>query len=494
MTDAPLILALDEGTTSTRAVAFDLGGQIVASAGAPLSQYFPTPGWVEHDAAEIWERTIACARMVAEKVGVERIAAIGLTNQRETVVFWDRTTGEPLANAIVWQDRRTAPLCDRLRAEGREPDVQRRTGLLLDPYFSASKISWALENWPVVRAAADDGRLAIGTVDSYLLFRLTGGAVHATDATNAARTLLMDLASCHWDEALLQLFGVPAAALPVIVDSVGTLGTTDLLGRPIPITGCAGDQQAAAIGQGCIEPGLVKATYGTGTFVLAHAGKEVPRSEHRLLATVAWRQAGEVAYALEGSIFVAGSAVQWLRDGLGIVASAEETEALASSVPDCGGVHFVPAFAGLGAPHWRADVRGVIAGLSAGTTRGHIVRACLEAMSHQTADLLDAFAADGVTPQRLRVDGGMVANNWLCQDLADMLGITVERPRVIETTALGAAMLAAVGAGHFASLRQAQSMWQPDRLFEPSLPPDRRAERRTAWQHAIGQVLAGGVR
>ena len=490
MTDAPLILAIDEGTTSTRAVAFDLAGNIVDSEGAPLTQHYPQPGWVEHDATEIWERTLACARAVAERVGAGRIAAIGLTNQRETVVFWDRRTGEPLSNAIVWQDRRTADMCERLRGEGLEPMVQARTGLLLDPYFSGTKIAWAMANWPAVAAAARDGALALGTVDSYLLFRLTEGRIHATDATNAARTLLMDLASCAWDDDLIGRLGVPRAALPAIVDCAGPLGETRLFGPSIPITGCAGDQQAASIGQGCLTPGLVKATYGTGTFVLAQAGAKPPVSRHRLLSTAAWRLGGEAAYAIEGSIFVAGSAVQWLRDGLKIIDSSAETEALARSVPDSGGVHFVPAFAGLGAPYWRADARGLLTGLSGGTTRAHIVRACLEAMSHQTADLFDALAADGVTPSCVRVDGGMVANDWLCQDLADMLGIKVERPKVIETTALGAAMLAAVGAGHFASLEAAQSMWQPDRVFTPALDADTRSARRAGWKKAIERVLA----
>lgn len=490
MTDAPLILAIDEGTTSTRAVAFDLDGNIVDSEGAPLTQHYPQPGWVEHDAVEIWERTLACAAAVAARVGAGRIAAIGLTNQRETVVFWDRRSGEPLAPAIVWQDRRTADLCERLRSEGLEGEVQAKTGLLLDPYFSGTKIAWAMANWPAVATAAREGHLALGTVDSYLLFRLTEGRVHATDATNAARTLLMDLAACRWDDALVERLGVPGGALPTIVDCAGPLGETTLLGGGIPITGCAGDQQAASIGQGCLTPGLVKATYGTGTFVLAHAGKVPPVSRHRLLSTAAWRCDGQPAYALEGSIFVAGSAIQWLRDGLKIIDHAAETEALARSVADSGGVHFVPAFAGLGAPYWRAEARGLLTGLTGGTTRAHIVRACLEAMSHQTADLFDALAADGVTPSCLRVDGGMVANDWVCQDLADMLDIKVERPKVIETTALGAAMLAAVGVGLYPSVAAAQAMWQPDRIFEPALDGATRATRRAGWRKAIERTLA----
>jgi len=490
MSGDPLILAIDEGTTSTRALVFDLSGSIVASEGAPLTQSYPEPGWVEHDASEIWARTVACMRTVADRVGAARIAAIGITNQRETVVFWDRATGEPLAPAIVWQDRRTAPLCEALKAEGLEAEVQAKTGLLLDPYFSATKIAWALRNWPAVAAAASAGTLALGTVDSYLLFRLTDGRVHATDATNAARTLLMDLAACAWDDALVARFGIPRAALPEIVDCAGVLGDTSILGRAIPVSGCAGDQQAATIGQGCLDRGQVKATYGTGTFVLAQAGAMPPASADRLLSTVAWRLGGEAAYALEGSIFTAGSAVQWLRDGLGLIASAAETEALARSVADNAGVHFVPALAGLGAPYWRSDVRGTITGLTGGATRAHLVRACLEAMGQQTADLFDAFAADGVRPAGVRVDGGMVANDWVCQDLADMLDLTVERPRIIETTAMGAAMLAGLGIGLFPSLAAAQTMWQADRVFTPQLGEAERRSRREAWAHAVRQALA----
>lgn len=488
MITQPLILAVDEGTTSTRAVAFDLAGNIVASDGAPLTQFYPQPGWVEHDAREIWTRTLASMHAVADKVGAAKIAAIGLTNQRETVVFWDRSTGEPLAPAIVWQDRRTAAICDAMKAEGAEPDVQAKTGLLLDPYFSGTKIGWALANWPQVADAAKSGKLALGTIDAYLLFRLTG--VHATDATNASRTLLMDLATCRWDDQLLARFGVPRSALPEIVDCAGRLGETTVLGRRIPVTGCAGDQQAASVGQGCLAPGLVKSTYGTGAFVMATAGTNVPRSAHRLLSTVAWQLGGAATYALEGSIFTAGAAVQWLRDGLGIIEAAAATERLARSVPDAGGVHFVPALSGLGAPYWNAGARGTLTGLTGGTTRAHVVRAALEAMGHQTADLFDAFAADGVAPARLRVDGGMVANDWLCQDLADMLDMVVERPRVIETTALGAAMLAGVGCGLFGTLADAASMWQPDRVFEPNLSADVRDARRAGWAHAMRQTLA----
>lgn len=486
---APLLLVLDAGTTSTRAIAFSLTGDIVASAARPITQHYPASGWVEHDAGEILACSRACLDAVAEQVGVDRIAAIGMTNQRETVVFWDRTTGEPLARAIVWQDRRTAAICATLKVH--EPMVQAKTGLLLDPYFTATKIRWAIANWPMVGAAARDGRLAVGTVESWLIWHLSGGTTHVTDATNASRTMLMNLATSDWDADLLALFDVPAAALPSIVDCAGALATTSIAGRIIPITGAAGDQQAAAIGQGCLTPGMLKATYGTGCFLLAHAGAVAPVSHNRLLSTVAWRLNGRCAYALEGAIFVAGSAIQWLRDGLGIIASSAESEELAQSVPDNGGVSFVPALAGLGAPHWAPDARGLICGLSGGTTRAHVVRAALEAQGQQTADLVDALAADGVAAAVLRVDGGMVANNWLCQDLADSLGVVVERPRVIETTAMGAAMLAGVGVGLFADLpAAAAAMANADRRFHPATDAATRTRRRTQWQAAIARVLA----
>ena len=487
---ADLILVLDEGTTSTRALAFDRAGGIVASAAQPITQHYPASGWVEHDPAELWALSRDCLEAVAAEVRAERIACLGLTNQRETVVFWDAGTGEPLVPAIVWQDRRGAELCAAWRDAGLEPAVQAATGLVLDPYFSASKIAWALAEWPAVADAAAAGTLRLGTVDAWLLYKLTGGQVHATDATNAARTLLMDLATCRWDPRLVERFGVPMAALPRIVDCAGSLGEATVAGRAVPITGCAGDQHAAAIGQACLEPGMVKATYGTGTFVLAHAGDAPPVSQHRLLATPAWRLAGRAAYALEGSIFTSGAAVQWLRDGVGLIASAAETEALARSVPDTGGVAIVPAFTGIGAPHWRSDVRGLVTGITAATTRAHLARAVLEAVAQQTADLLDALAADGVACTRLRVDGGMVANDWLCQHLADVLGVAVERPRVIETTALGAAMLAGVGAGWFADLAQASVMHQVDRVFTPMMPLTERAAGRDRWAKAVRQALA----
>ncbi len=487
--DPDLILVLDEGTTSTRALAFDRAGAIVASAARPITQYYPASGWVEHDATELWTLSRDCLDEVAAAVGPDRIACLGITNQRETVVFWDRITGAALAPAIVWQDRRAAALCDRWRADGLEPAIQATTGLVLDPYFSASKIAWAGANWPAAANAAASGTLMLGTVDTWLVYKLTGGAVHATDATNASRTLLMDLATCAWEPTLVARAGIPAAALPTITDCAGALGVATIGGRRVPITGCAGDQHAAAIGQACLLPGMVKATYGTGTFVLAHAGGAPPVSTHRLLATLAWRLGSVPAYALEGSVFTAGAAVQWLRDGIGVIASAPETDALARSVPDSGGVVVVPAFTGMGAPHWRADVRGLITGVTAATTRAHLARATLEAVVQQTADLLDALAADGVTTTCLRVDGGMVANDWLCQHLADVLDVPVERPRVIETTALGAAMLAGVGVGWFADLAEASAMHAVDRVFIPAMAPDVRIAGRTRWAHAVRQAL-----
>ena len=488
--NADLILVLDAGTTSTRAIAFSRAGDIVASTSRPLTQHFPHSGWVEHDAGEIWRLSRDCLIAVADAVGAARIAAIGITNQRETVVFWDQTSGEAIAPAIVWQDRRTTETCAAMQAAGHEPMVQAATGLLLDPYFSATKIRWGLDNWPQVAAAHADGRLRVGTVESWLIWKLSAGARHITDATNASRTALMRLATCEWDAELLVLFGVPADILPEITDCAGALAVTALLGHDIAITGSAGDQQAAAVGQACLVPGQLKATYGTGCFLLAHAGAVPPVSGHRLLSTVAWRLDGVAAYALEGAIFTAGAAVQWLRDGLGIIADSSETAALADSVPDSGGVVFVPALAGMGAPHWNPAARGTLTGLSGGTTRAHIVRATLEAMGQQTADLVDALAADGVVAARLRVDGGMVANDWLCQDLADSLGISVERPREIETTALGAAMLAGVGIGWFADLDAAAAMAAADRSFVPASDAGARAARRAAWARAVCQTLA----
>ncbi len=481
------LLVIDEGTTSTRAMLFALDGRCVASEATPLDQHYPKPGWVEHDAAEIWRKTLrVTAAMVAQAGGAERIAGIGITNQRETTVFWDKQTGEPLAPAIVWQDRRTATTCADLRAAGHEPLVQARTGLLLDPYFSGSKIGWAMREWPALKDAGD--RLAIGTVDSWLIWKLTGGA-HLTDATNASRTALMAIGAGGWDDEMIDLFGVPRAALPEIVDCAGRFGETTAFGGSIPICGIAGDQQAASIGQTCHAPGETKATFGTGAFILTHAGTTQPTSEHRLLSTIAAQIDGQRTFALEGSVFVAGSLVQWLRDSLGLIATAGETEGLARSVDDNGGVYLVPALSGLGAPWWQPDARGAISGLSFSTGKAHVARAALEAMAHQAHDLKTAFAADGQDWQSLRIDGGMVANDWMAQDLADMLGLTVERPAFAETTALGAAMLAGVGAGIFADLAAAATMRGKVERFVPAITDRARDARLAGWQAAVNSVV-----
>ncbi len=490
---AETILVIDEGTTSTRAILFGMDGTPRGSAQKELTQHYPAPGLVEHYAEEIWQHTLACAQeMVLKAGGAGAIAAIGITNQRETVVFWDRRTGEPLAPAIVWQDRRTADACDALQAAGHEEAVQAKTGLLLDPYFSASKIRWALDNWPQLKAAGDN--LAVGTVESYLVYRLTlqdGRARHVTDATNASRTSLMDIQRGIWDDGLCDLFGVPQGILPEIVDCAGDIGMTvpDLFGAPIAICGMAGDQQAATIGQSCLKPGQTKATYGTGAFVLTNSGTEMRISKHRLLSTIAWQMDGERVFALEGSVFVAGSLVQWLRDDLGLLDSAAETEELARSVDDNGGVYLVPALSGLGAPHWRSDARAAISGLSFATGKAHVARAALEAMSYQTHDLKSAFAADGVDWAELRIDGGMVANDWMAQDLADILDVAVERPAFTETTALGAAMLAAVGGGHYADLAEASVMRGQADAFASGMEAASRDNRLSGWKAALEKAL-----
>lgn len=491
MAEGGAILVIDAGTTSNRAMVFAPDGTVRALAQRPLTQHYPQPGRVEHDAGEIWQGVLACARQaVAQAGGVDRIAAIGIANQRETVVAWDKASGEPLSRAIVWQDRRTAPACEAMRAAAHEAAVQAATGLLLDPYFSATKMAWLIAQVPEVRAAKEAGRLALGTVESWLLFKLTGGA-HLSDASNASRTSLLPLAGADWDEGLCDLFGVPRAALPEICDCAGPIGMArpEWLGAPLPVTGMAGDQQAATIGQACLSPGETKATYGTGAFVLANMGRQVPSSSHRLLATVLWQIGGERAYALEGSVFVAGSLVQWLRDSLGLIDAAAQTEVLARSVPDSGGVVIVPALSGLGAPHWRPEARGAITGLTFASTRAHLARAALEAMAMQTRDLAEAFAADGAHWTMLRIDGGMSANDWMAQDLADMLALPVERPAFVETTALGAAMLAARGAGVFASLEAAaQAMAGDRRTFMPAMADAVRRERIVSWKRALESV------
>ncbi|MGN6496333.1 MAG: glycerol kinase [Tsuneonella sp.] len=480
------ILVLDSGTTSTRAIVFGPDGSVRSVAQRELTQHYPQPGWVEHDPREVWERTLACAQAaIGEAGGAEAIAAIGITNQRETVVAWDRESGEPLARAIVWQDRRTADFCAALMEQGHEAEVQRRTGLLLDPYFSGTKMRWLLDNEGQVRSAAEGGRLALGTVESWLVWKLSGGE-HVTDASNASRTLLLALDGAQFDEGLCDLFGVPRAALPRVVDTHGALAETRLFGPAIPISGLVGDQQGATVGQACLTAGETKATYGTGAFVLTNMGRALPRSEHRLLGTVLTQRDGVRRYALEGSVFVAGSLVQWLRDSLGLIGGAAETEALARSVDSSGEVTIVPALSGLGAPHWQPHARGVISGLSFATGKAQLARAALEAMAHQTHDLATAFAADGAPWCTLRIDGGMSANDWMAQDLADMLGLTVERPDLVETTALGAAMLAAVGAGLQPDLPiAAKAMRGSVRCFEPSMANGVRQDRLTRWRKAL---------
>ena len=486
-----LILVLDAGTTSTRALAFDRSGACRAVAQQALAQHYPQPGWVEHDADEIWASSLACARdVVTQSGGADRFAGIGITNQRETVVAWDKASGEPLYRALVWQDRRTAAACDALRTAGHEAAVQQTTGLLLDPYFSASKMRWLVDNVPAVAAAAGRGSLALGTVETWLVWKLTGG-LFITDASNASRTSLLPLVGASWDAGLCDMFGVPRGALAEVVDSAGRFDASlaEHFGSPIPITGLAGDQQAATVGQGCLAPGQTKATYGTGAFVLANAGHVPPRSRHRLLGTVLTQIAGKRSYALEGSVFVAGSLIQWLRDSLGLIASAGETEAMARSVDDSGGVVILPALSGLGAPHWRPDARAAISGLTFATTRAHIVRAALEAMALQTHDLAMAFAGDGAAWQTLRIDGGMSANDWMAQDLADMLVLPVERPKFVETTALGAGMLAALGAGQFASLDDAaEAMRGPSQRFVPDMADVVRNARLKAWGKALAAI------
>ncbi|WP_298396160.1 glycerol kinase [Sphingobium sp.] len=484
------LLVLDAGTTSTRAMLYASDGARIAMAQADITQFYPWPGWVEQDAAEIWDQTLDCARqMVAQAGGADRIAAIGITNQRETVVAWSRRTGAPLARAIVWQDRRTADVCDRLREAGHESLIQQRTGLIIDPYFSATKMRWLIDHVPAVAEAGSD--LALGTVESWLMWKLSGG-LHVSDASNASRTQLMALDGAAWDGALCALFGVPLPALPEIVDNAGRFGATlpDLMGGAIALCCLAGDQQAATIGQGCLAPGAVKATLGTGAFILAPTGDALPRSTHRLLGTVLCQIGGQRHYALEGSVFVAGSLIQWLRDRLSLIATAVDTDAIARSVPDNGGVFLLPALSGLGAPHWRPEATGRITGLTHGTGRAHIVRAALESIAHQVHDLAIAFAADGASWHGLRIDGGMSANDWIAQDMADMLDLPVERPADVETTARGAAMLAGVGAGLFPTL-EAATILAPGRVrFDPMMSPAIRTQRLAGWRALLGAGAA----
>jgi glycerol kinase len=490
------VLAIDQGTTSSRAMIFDEQGQSVASAQQEFRQIFPKDGWVEHDPEDIWQSVLNVCRQTlgqARDAGLE-VAGIGITNQRETTLVWDRQTGKPVCNAIVWQDRRTAELCSQLKAAGHEELVAESTGLLLDPYFSATKLAWILDNVTGVRDRAEKGQLAFGTVDCFLLWRLTGGKVHATDATNASRTMLFNIHSQSWDETLLKLFRIPAALLPEVKDCSADFGTTDtsLFGLALPIGGIAGDQQAAAIGQACFEPGMIKSTYGTGCFVLVNTGAKAVRSKNRLLTTVAYRFAGQTSYAIEGSIFIAGAAIQWIRDGIKLIRSAGESEDLAKGLESNRGVYMVPAFTGLGAPHWDPHARGAIFGLTRDTGVAEIVRATLESVGYQTRDLMEAIKRDSaIGSKALRVDGGMVVNDWFLQFLADLLDLPVERPRVIETTALGAAYLAGVQIGLFGSLADVRDHWQRDAIFTPQISPAERAVQLQGWDKAVGRVLDG---
>ncbi len=490
------ILSIDQGTTSSRAMLFDENGQAAFTAQREFTQHFPKDGWVEHDPEEIWDTTLGVVREALQRARSEdrAIAAIGITNQRETTVIWDRSSGAAVYNAIVWQDRRTADYCDGLRRQGHEAAVSAKTGLLLDPYFSGTKVNWILDNVDGARARAEKGELAFGTIDSFLIWRLTGGKSHTTDATNASRTLLFNIHEQRWDSDLLELLSVPESLLPEVLDCAADFGTTsrDLLDAEIPIAGVAGDQQAALIGQACFEPGMIKSTYGTGCFMVLNTGTQALTSRNKLLTTVGYRLDGNTTYALEGSIFVAGAAVQWLRDGIGIIDSAHETEALAQSLDSNQGVYMVPAFTGLGAPHWDPDARGAIFGITRDTGVAQLVRATLESVCYQTFDLLEAKRRDGLSPTRLRVDGGMVQNNWLCQFLADLLGIVVERPMQTETTALGAAYLAGLQVGLFDSLDDIAHRWQPDREFDPSMDNGARNLLLADWHQAVIKVKTKG--
>jgi glycerol kinase len=490
------LLAIDQGTTSTRSIVFDATLAPVALAQQELTQLYPAPGLVEHDAEEIWAASVATARDAIARAGIAAadVAAIGLTNQRETTVVWDRVTGKPVHNAIVWQDRRTAEACAALRRGGHERAVRDKTGLVLDPYFSATKIAWILDHVDGARAAAAQGRLAFGTVDSFLLWRLSGGRVHATDATNAARTLLLDIRAGAWDPALLDLFGVPMGLLPEVRDCCGDFGTTmpDLLGTAIAIRGIAGDQQAATVGQGCFRPGMMKSTYGTGCFALLNTGGEPVASHHRLLTTIAYQLAGKRTYALEGAIFVAGAAVQWLRDEVRVIERAPEVGALAAAADPAEQVYLVPAFVGLGAPHWDAEARGAVFGLTRKSGRAELARAALEAVGYQTRDLLEAMRADwpAAAATVLRVDGGLTASDWTMQFLADILDVPVDRPVVLETTALGAAYLAGRAVGLCPDLDEFAATWRLERRFEPSMDAAERERKWAGWRAAVARTLS----
>ncbi len=489
----PYVLVIDQGTTSTRSMVFGPDMAVVSRAQAEFAQHYPQPGWVEHDPEDLWRSAAATARDAVAGAGLEArsIAAIGIANQRETTVVWDRRTGRAIGNAIVWQDRRTVGACEALSAAGHDRLVNQRTGLRLDPYFSATKIGWLLDTVAGARARAEAGELAFGTVDSFLLWRLTGGAVHATDATNASRTLLCDINTGQWDPNLLRLFGIPASMMPDIRDSAGLFGTTALLGGEVAIRGVAGDQQAALVGQACLSPGMVKATYGTGAFVLLHVGDQPVPSSHGMLTTIALQRGGKRTYAIEGAIFSAGTGVQWLRDGLGLIRDAADMDGLAARADTAQQVYLVPAFTGLGAPHWDSHARAMLTGMTRGTTRNELARAVLESVAYQTRDLLEAMLRDaGLSGEIvLRVDGGMTASDWTMQFLADMIGLGVDRPHCLETTALGAGYLAGLDAGIYPEPAEFQARWALERRFSPALPEAERARKWAGWQTSIAQAL-----
>ena len=488
MSSQSFVLALDQGTTSSRAIVFDHDGSICSVAQREFAQIYPQPGWVEHDPMEIWATQSGVMAEALAKAGLEAsdIAAVGITNQRETTILWERRTGKPVANAIVWQDRRTAPDCDALREAGHAELIARKTGLVIDAYFSGTKLKWLLDHVPGARKRAERGELAFGTVDSWLVWHLSGGAAHVTDASNASRTMLFDIHRGDWDDALLGLLDIPRAVLPQVVASSGRCAEAAVQGVGVPIAGIAGDQQAALFGQACLEPGLAKNTYGTGCFLLLNTGRKAVESTNNLVSTVAWRRDDVTEYALEGSVFIAGAVVQWLRDGLKLIRTAPEVEALAASVPDNGGVYLVPAFAGLGAPHWDAYARGAMFGLTRGATGGHIARAALESIAYQSAELVRAMESDaGIRLSELRVDGGATANNLLMQFQSDILGVPVIRPTVAETTALGAAYLAGLAVGYWRDPADVTANWQVARRFEPGMSRDRAAALMEGWSKAV---------
>ncbi|BAY29149.1 glycerol kinase [Nostoc carneum NIES-2107] len=487
------ILAFDQGTTSSRSIIFNRDGDMLTVAQKEFTQIFPQPGWVEHDADEIWSSQVGVANEALARIGIKAsdIAAIGITNQRETTIVWDRKTGKPIYNAIVWQDRRTAADCDRLKAEGLETTFQQKTGLVIDAYFSGTKVKWLLDNVPYAREKAERGELAFGTVDSWLMWKLTQGELHITDVTNACRTLLFNIHTQQWDDELLSILNIPRSLLPEVRSSSEVYGYTSegIFGSRIPIAGIAGDQQAATFGQASLQSGMAKNTYGTGCFILLNTGNQPMQSHHKLLTTIAWRINGRTDYALEGSVFIAGAVVQWLRDGLEIIKHSEDVEALAGSVPDTGGVYFVPAFVGLGAPYWDSYARGTITGLTRGSTSAHIARAALESIAYQTADVIEAMRQDSQLHLReLRVDGGASRNNLLMQFQADILGVPVVRPKITETTALGAAYLAGLAIGYWESEAEILQQWQAEQWFEPKISTDHRLSLLDSWHQAIAQT------